>query len=111
MTMMPSTVGTVGRQGQQNPTGKDAFQQLELGDFIKLMVTELQHQDPMNPMDNTQILQQMSQMRAIAASDQLNETLQSVLPIGFHRRLIVPPLLSPVKESRSASVAQAYSLH
>ena len=77
--MSISSVGVVGQQGQQNPTGTNAFREVELSDFIKLMVTELRNQDPLNPMDNTEILQQMSQIRAIESNDRLSETLQSVL--------------------------------
>jgi flagellar basal-body rod modification protein FlgD len=42
------------------------------------MVTELTNQDPLNPMDNTQLVQQMGELRSIAASDQLTNTLQAV---------------------------------
>ncbi len=57
----------------------DAFTDLGIEDFIKLMVTELQNQDPLNPTDNNQILQQMSQMQSISSTQKLNTTLDSVL--------------------------------
>jgi flagellar basal-body rod modification protein FlgD len=68
----------LGQHGQQNTTGADAFQELEMGDFLKLMIAELSNQDPMNPMDNSEMLQQLSQMSAIASNDKLTETLGSV---------------------------------
>ena len=77
--MSITSVGVTGQQGQQNPTGTDAFREVKLNDFIKLMITELRNQDPLNPMDNTEILQQMSQIRAIESNDRLTETLESVL--------------------------------
>ena len=43
------------------------------------MVTELQNQDPLDPMDNSEILAQISQIREISATDQLSDTLGSVL--------------------------------
>src|SRR5262249_20065738 len=46
--------------------------------FLQLMVSELTNQDPLNPMDNTQLVQQIGELRAIAASDQLTNTLQSL---------------------------------
>ena len=46
--------------------------------FLKLLVAQMQNQDPLNPMDNTQLVQQMGELRAIAASDQLSKTLQAV---------------------------------
>lgn len=57
----------------------DAFTNLQIEDFIKLMVTELQNQDPLNPMDNSQILEQMSQMQSINSTQKLNTTLDAVL--------------------------------
>ncbi len=77
--MLPATVGITGQQGAQNPTGKDAFQDVGIDKFLKLMIAELQNQDPLNPMDNAQMLQQIGQMRQIASSDKLTETLASVL--------------------------------
>lgn len=57
----------------------DAFTDMGIEDFIKLMVTELQNQDPLNPTDNAQILQQMSQMQSISSTQKLNTTLDAVL--------------------------------
>jgi flagellar basal-body rod modification protein FlgD len=42
------------------------------------MVSELTHQDPLNPMDNTQLVQQIGELRSIAASDQLTTSLQAL---------------------------------
>ena len=52
---------------------------VELDDFLKLMITELQNQDPRSPMDNSEIVQQMSQIREISATNKLIETLDSLL--------------------------------
>jgi len=73
------TSGIVGAQGQQATTGHDAFNDLNLDAFIKMLVAELQNQDPLNPMNNTEILQQVSQIRAIESNQRLTETLQSVM--------------------------------
>jgi flagellar hook assembly protein FlgD len=77
--MVTNTVGATGTQAQQSATGTDAFAQVDLNDFIKLLVTELQHQDPLNPMDNQEIMQQISQIREIESNQRLTETLESVL--------------------------------
>ena len=57
----------------------NALSSLNLDQFLKLMVTQLQNQDPLNPTDNNQILQQISSMQQINASGQLTTTLNSVL--------------------------------
>src|SRR4029077_5615447 len=51
---------------------------LDINQFLQLMVSELTHQDPLNPMDNTQLVQQIGELRSIAASDQLTTTLKAV---------------------------------
>lgn len=57
---------------------KDRMQDLNVEQFLKLMIAELQNQDPMNPMDNAQMIQQISEIRSIASSDKLTSTLESV---------------------------------
>jgi flagellar basal-body rod modification protein FlgD len=51
---------------------------LDINQFLQLMVSELTHQDPLNPMDNTQLVQQIGELRSIAAQDQLTSTLQAL---------------------------------
>jgi flagellar basal-body rod modification protein FlgD len=66
--------GSIGSQARDS----DAYDKLDLNKFIDLLVAEFQNQDPTNPMDNAQILQQISQIREIAANDKLTESLNSV---------------------------------
>ena len=77
--LQAASVGLSGQQGAQNPTGHDAFRDVDLNVFLKLLITELQNQDPMNPMDNHQMLQQISQIREIESNARLTETLEAVL--------------------------------
>jgi flagellar basal-body rod modification protein FlgD len=46
--------------------------------FLKLLVTQLKNQDPLNPMDNAQITSQMAQISTVSGIDKLNTTLQSM---------------------------------
>ncbi len=46
--------------------------------FLKLLVTQLKNQDPLNPMDNAQITTQMAQISTVSGIDKLNTTLQSM---------------------------------
>jgi flagellar basal-body rod modification protein FlgD len=48
---------------------------VDLDQFLGLLITELQNQDPLNPMDNAQMLAQISQIREIGATNQLTRTL------------------------------------
>ena len=51
---------------------------LDIDQFLQLMISELTNQDPLNPMDNTQLVQQLGHIREIAATTQLTETLSDV---------------------------------
>ena len=57
----------------------DAINDLDLNTFLQLMIAELQNQDPLNPLDNKDMLAQISQIREVGATDKLTQTLESVL--------------------------------
>jgi flagellar basal-body rod modification protein FlgD len=57
---------------------RDRMQDLGVEQFLKLLIAELQNQDPLNPMDNAQMIQQVSEIRSIVASDKLTDTLSGV---------------------------------
>lgn len=65
-------------QKTYSPQG-GSVQDMDLDVFLNLMLTELQNQDPLNPMDNQEMLNTMGQIREISASDKLTSTLDSVL--------------------------------
>ena len=44
--------------------------------FLKLLVTQLKTQDPLNPLDNAQITSQMSQISTVGGIEKLNTTIQ-----------------------------------
>ena len=46
--------------------------------FLKLLVTQLKNQDPLNPMDNAQITSQMAQINTVNGIQTLNTTVQSL---------------------------------
>ena len=43
--------------------------------FIKLLVTQMQNQDPLNPLDNAQVTSQMAQINTVSGVEKLNETV------------------------------------
>lgn len=51
----------------ESSLGKDAF--------LQLLVTQLQYQDPLNPMDNTEFVSQMAQFTSLEQMQNLNATM------------------------------------
>ena len=46
--------------------------------FLKLLVTQLQNQDPMNPVDNAQMTSQMAQISTVSGIEKLNGTVEGL---------------------------------
>lgn len=63
------TLNTSGSTRTVNPKSK-----LKVEDFINMMVTQLQNQDPMEPTKNEQLLTQMSQIGQLQSQQQLTQT-------------------------------------
>lgn len=78
MSAIPGT-GSSTNDDKSRAIKSDAYNDLQMEDFLKLMIAELQNQDPLNPMDNSELVGQISQMRSLTATDKMTETLDSVL--------------------------------
>ena len=63
--------------GQTGGTS-DAFTDIDIDEFLALMIAELQNQDPLDPMDNSEMVAQIGQIREIGATDQLTSTLTNL---------------------------------
>jgi flagellar basal-body rod modification protein FlgD len=76
-TSFPTTPTDPAAQAAAN--GPRTLQDLDIDEFLKLMITELTNQDPLNPMDNAQLVEQIGQIRNISATTKLSDTLGAVL--------------------------------
>ncbi len=56
-----------------------SLEDLNVDEFLKLMITELTNQDPLNPMDNAQLVEQIGQIRNLSATSKLTDTLDTVV--------------------------------
>jgi flagellar basal-body rod modification protein FlgD len=45
---------------------------------LKLLVTQMQNQDPLNPMDNAQVTSQMAQINTVSGIEKLNTTVEGL---------------------------------
>lgn len=46
--------------------------------FLKLLITQMQNQDPLNPLDNAQVTSQMAQINTVSGIEKLNLTVQGL---------------------------------
>ncbi len=67
------------KSGAASSTSSSSSLALDPNQFLKLLVAELQFQDPTKPMDTSQLVQQMSSMSQVEQTVQTNVQLASIL--------------------------------
>lgn len=74
------TVSSVNGSGtpQTSTPAKNSMSSLGQADFLKLMIVQMQQQDPFNPVDQKEMLAQMAQFSSLAGVTETNETLQNI---------------------------------
>ncbi len=73
---------TVSAIGASTSTSNDLYssgtQTLGKDDFLKLLVTQLQNQDPLNPTDSTEFVSQLAQFSSLEQLSSVNDNLKIV---------------------------------
>jgi flagellar basal-body rod modification protein FlgD len=73
-----SSIGSIG--SSSNPTNSaDAFSALTSGEFLQIIFTELQNQDPLEPNDTSAMLDQLATLRSIESDTQMVDSLSSLV--------------------------------
>ncbi|MEC9441251.1 MAG: FlgD immunoglobulin-like domain containing protein [Myxococcota bacterium] len=65
-----AAAGTGGARAQSNRMGKD--------EFLKLLTTQMQAQDPLNPMDNTEFVAQLSQFTSLERLENMSQSIEAM---------------------------------
>jgi flagellar basal-body rod modification protein FlgD len=86
MTGISSILPTTPTSSTGSSTASDASSALSslsqnADNFLKLLTTQLQNQDPMSPMDSTQFTQQLVQFSAVEQSIVTNKNLENLISL------------------------------
>jgi flagellar basal-body rod modification protein FlgD len=93
-------------QSSQNSTGAarqaaNPYANMESGEFVKLLVQQLQNQNPSDPQDSSKILEQLSSIRNIESNLQLQDQLENL--VSENQVAKASSLIGQVVEGRDGS--------
>jgi flagellar basal-body rod modification protein FlgD len=86
MATVPATTGTAlpitslintGQTSSSSSSSSSLTQQLGPSAFLTLLTTQLQNQDPLNPMDDTQSVAQLAQFSSLQSQQELQQSFSS----------------------------------
>ncbi|MFN9077856.1 MAG: flagellar hook capping FlgD N-terminal domain-containing protein [bacterium] len=70
---------TVSSSAPTPPPLKSRFNEMSSEEFMKIIFTELQQQDPFKPNDSSALLEQLNSIRSIESDIQMGEQLESIV--------------------------------
>lgn len=76
--MVDATSGTTGTAGATTGTTSTAQKSLGQDAFLKLLVAQLQNQDPTSPTDNTAFIQQLATFSSLEQLTQIGKNVSSI---------------------------------
>ena len=77
-TTQSITAAATSQVQQQNSRQFYPFQQLSPEDFLTLLVAQLTHQDPLQPMDTREMIAQLTQLQSVAQLQRMTSLLEQL---------------------------------
>jgi flagellar hook assembly protein FlgD len=74
-----SVANNIAANSPANSVTNSGLGALKPADFLNMLLTELQNQDPLSPMDSGQMLTQIGQISQVSSTQTLTDTLNSML--------------------------------
>lgn len=79
MSSLKGSTGTAATASSASPASPGGTPAEGEDRFLKLLVAQMNNQDPLSPMDNAQVTSQLAQINTVKGIDQLNATMQKML--------------------------------
>jgi flagellar basal-body rod modification protein FlgD len=74
------SIATIGNAGSATSAGNPSAK-IGIEDFLRILTTQLNYQDPLKPMDNTEFVAQLAQFTSLQENQQTNDKLDNLLNI------------------------------
>jgi len=87
--------------GTPNRAPRQPNSDLDRNAFLNLLVTQLRHQDPLNPMDDREFIAQMAQFSALEQMQNLNTTMSNSASFNMIGQTIAGVSINPVTGART----------
>lgn len=78
MTSVADSIGKIASYSDSVADKKKSDKELGMTDFLTMLVAQLQHQDPLNPMESQDFTAQLTQFSQLEAQFDANETLKNI---------------------------------
>ena len=79
-------------------TTREPNSDLDRSAFLNLLITQLRHQDPLNPMEDRDFIAQMAQFSTLEQMMNLNNTFERTQAFGMIGKIIDAEFFNPVSE-------------
>ena len=76
-TVSPALLNSMNTSKAAATTGTDTASATQ-DRFMKLLITQMKNQDPLNPLDNAQVTTQLAQISTVSGISQLNDTVAAL---------------------------------
>jgi flagellar basal-body rod modification protein FlgD len=73
-----ATTASTGQTSGSAASDKTSMKELGKSDFLQLLVTQLKHQDPMNPMDNQEFIAQLATFNSLEQLMSINKAVSQI---------------------------------
>lgn len=77
--MSAGAIGGIGGLNTAQAAGAGGFSDINSEEFVKILITELTNQDPLEPNDSQQILEQLSSLRNIESQMAMQDQLEAMV--------------------------------